>query len=332
MDWLKDHIHEVILPNLQGDLQEATGITLDESLGEFKIVADPLDADDDGCEEFEITIALGELLLVDACFLMEEVESGLLPFCRPEEELTQELIDAKLRSLKEKVLPLLREEFVNELNENQWDPKLAHLLNITPEVLPDATGIRSSGGYPPIVLVFRHPDYDPDAFEVTCRIDPMASEEWVDWKTLMPQIDTALKAIGEEQLEVGAATPDEGMDDPNREPTPEELQDEEINDLEADAADPVQVDAATEKAAGNLLESLSATLGIDLTGKAQAAAERKAAKKASKKSSKKTSKKSAKAPAKKKPAAKKKAAKASKAAKPSKAPKKKSAKKKSVRR
>lgn len=278
MDWLKDHIHEVILPNLQGDLQEATGITLDDSLGEFKIVADPLDADDEDCEEFEITIALGDLLLVDACFLMEEVESGVLPFCRPEEELTQELIDAKLRSIKDRVLTLLRDEFAAELTEHQWDPKLAHLLNITPEVLPDAGGIRSSGGYPPIMLVFRHPDYDPDAFEVTCRIDPMANEEWVDWKSLMPKVDTALKAIGEEQVEAEGASSGDGMADPDREPTPEELEDEEIDELEADASAPAKVDASTASATGNLLESLSATLGIDLTGKAQKPAKKAASK------------------------------------------------------
>jgi hypothetical protein len=324
MDWLKDHIHEVILPNLQGDLQEATGITLDETLGEFKIVADPLD-DDEDCEEFEITIALGDLLLVDACFLMEEVESGVLPFCRPEEELTQQLIDIKLKSIKEKVLPLLREEFVNELTENSWDPKLAHLLNIAPEVLPDASGIRSSGGYPPIMLVFRHPDYDPDAFEVTCRVDPMANEEWVDWKTLMPKIDTALKAIGEEQAEAGGGGDEASMSDPDREPTAEELADEEINDLEAEAAEPVKVDEATAKAAGNLLESLSATLGIDLTGKSQvAAALEKPAKGGKKKAASKKAPAKKKA-AKKKPPAKKAAAK-KKAASKKKAPAKKPAK------
>ena len=319
MDWLKDHIHEVILPNLQGDLQEATGITLDESLGEFKIVAEPLDEDDADCEEFEITIALGDLLLVDACFLIEEVESGVLPFCCPEEELSQQLLDKKLRSIKETVLPLLREEFVSELTENSWDPKLAHLLNITPEVLPDASGIRSSGGYPPIMLVFRHPDYDPDAFEVTCRIDPMASEEWVDWKTLMPRIDTALKAIGEEQADTGPVEGDGSSDDPDREPTPEELADEEIDELEANASQPAKADAATTKAAGSLLESLSATLGIDLTGNAQVAeAVAGGGKNSKKKASKKPAKKAAakkKAP-KKKPAKKKAASKKKKSSKP----------------
>ncbi len=318
MDWLKEHMHEVILPNLQGDLQELTGIQLDESLGEFKIVAEPLDEEDEDCEEFEITIILGDLILVDACFLLEEVESGTLPLCKPEEELTQDIIQAKLKALREQVIPLLREEFASELAENQWDPKLAMLLNIVPEVLDANSGMRSSGGYPPVMLVFRHPEYDPDAFEVSTRIDPMAQEEWVDWKTFMPSINTALKGIGEEQSDgLLEPTSQEDGDDPDREPSPEDLaEDDEISTIEEDAlgdAPPPETASDSEtELSGNLLASLEASLGIKLTKKrpSQAKAEssdagKKPAKKASKKAAKKapakkTAKKAAKKTSKKK--------------------------------
>lgn len=280
MDWLKTHINEVILPNVQGEIQELTGITLDETLGEFEVLAEALDDEAEDCEEFEITIKLGELLLVDACFLLEEVEGGYLPLCQSEEDLTRELIETKLRVLRDRVIPVLRDEFAQELLENDWNPKLAHLLDIVPEVLEDASGMRSSGGYPPMVLTFRHPEYDPDAFEVQTRIDPMASEEWVDWKKLMNEVNGALKAIGEERQKTAAAGDDEDAGpvvEADGEPSGDDLEDDEIAEIEGEAValPPAAAKGGKDKAgkagkaASSLLASLEKTLGIALgSGKA----------------------------------------------------------------
>lgn len=240
-DWLKDHINEVVLPNLINDIHELTGIQLDDSINEFKVIATALDPEDESSEEFEITIHYGEVCLVDACFLVEEIEAGSLPLCLAPEELTESLIQGALDQLRRAVVPALREEFAQELAQHDFDPKLAHLLDIVPEVIDSGSGLRSSGGYPPVALYFRHPDHDPDTFEVMIRIDPLAKSDWIHWKSLMPKLEEALRAIGEEPT--GAAAARDGRPAAGRaaedepEPTAADLEDPEIGEIEVEADD-----------------------------------------------------------------------------------------------
>jgi hypothetical protein len=279
MDWLKEHMEEVILPNLRAELIELTGIRLDSSLGEFRFIAEPLDEDEiEDCEEFEITIHLGSLCLVDACFLMEEIESGLLPMCIEEEDLRETLIQAKLKALITRVIPKIHTEMVHEMAINQWNSALANLLQLTPEVLEEVAGRHGSGGYPPMVLVIRHPHFDPDAFEVSVRFDPMAREEWVDWSALMPHLNSALKAIGEEAEEVPPTQVD-AKPPPLEEqgPSMEDLQDSELSDLEENAREEAPVRdvgqdeeeaidlESSSDSATSLFASLEQSLGIKLT-------------------------------------------------------------------
>lgn len=216
MEWLKDHIEEVILPNLRGEIYETAGIRLDPSMGDFKVFYEALDEDDDDCEEFEITISIRSVTLVDACFLVEEIESGVLPFVTEEpEDLRHLLIEAKLAQLREKVIPLVLEDLEQQLSENEWDPKLAKVLTTEIEAPENFRDRRGVAGYPPFVLTLRHPHYDPDAFEVAARIDPIKQEEIVDWKTVMARLDSSLKAIGEEKPKDVAAPPSSDSSDPD---------------------------------------------------------------------------------------------------------------------
>lgn len=273
MDWLNDHLKEVIIPNLRTELFEQTGIRIEPSLGELRFVAEPLDEDlEEDCEEFEITIHLGKLCLVDACFLLEEVESGLLPFAIEEDQLRDALIQLKMNSLKRKVLPEIRTELAQELATNQWNPRFAEVLELSVEVLEEGALRIGSGGYPPIMLVVRHPHFDNEVFELSVRFDPMAREEWIDWGTFMPKLSSALKSVGEEPDEEGAMAQAESPRTLSEEegPTAEDLEDQEISDLEEDAEEgapegEAELSPEEARATGNLLASLEATLGIKLT-------------------------------------------------------------------
>jgi hypothetical protein len=270
MDWLQDHVKEIIIPNLRTEVAELTGLRLDSSLGEFTFVADPLDEDpDEECEEFEITIHLGSLCLVDACFLLEEVETGMLSLCIDEVELRDAVIKLKLDALKKLVIPELRTELAHELSVSQWNPELAELLELTPEILEEGALRLSSGGYPPVHLMIRHPHFDPDTFEVATRLDPMAKEEWVDWTAVMPQLSSALKSIGEEYEEGDSPQPNaSSADSDDSEPSAEDLEDQEISDLEDDSLDeapgPKSKGGKGGKGSKNLLATLEKSLGIKL--------------------------------------------------------------------
>ncbi len=313
MDWLKAHIHEVILPNLLSDILDLTGIQLDETLGEFKVVATALDPEDETSEEYEVTIHFGELCLVDACFLLEEIEAGTLPLCQSEDELTESLIQAKLDNLRSQAIPLLRDELAEELKSRGWDPKLAHLLDMKVELVETAEGMRSSGGYPPMCLVLQHPDYDPDSFEISIRIDPMAKGDWVHWKGQMPRIEKSLRAVGEEPTGMGdeeanrdnggglplLASPEAPVEIEDG-PSPEDLDDPELTTMEREASDedPAELPDGAEipdDLAGQITAGLEASLAGDGEGESSGKPGKKGGKGAGKATAKGGSKEPAKA-------------------------------------